>query len=325
MHHAIFDTYPALAHAKQPPTLPRLNGSFSFNPAADFAQMVRQVESGTFRLRAPESQTARLVGPFRGTGTCLAPVLQGHYLWIDPQLEPADGDFVIVSLDPEELAGIIERGRDDPAWVATYPNPGPIVTKILRPVGYEWYLAERETGSALTGFRAHPLKPRDNRVLGVVRAVMDPRTGQFLYDAPLAHAIGQNAATYTIVNNDNAAGTVSGVSGLENLGVIVNPVSPNYACTVIVTATIQLRQTAGTLGDAKVLIRFADDGSTFSSSAQQLPITSSSFTAYMLQWQFSHAAANAGHGQAGIWLNMGSTSDSVDWQYGTVQIEYVIR
>ncbi|MHB8816554.1 MAG: hypothetical protein ACYDAE_25280, partial [Steroidobacteraceae bacterium] len=316
MHHAIFDTFPALAHAKQPPKLERVNGSFSFNPAEDFAHMVRRVESNTFRLRAPESHTERLVGPFRGTGTCLRPVLFENYTWIDPTMEPADGDFVLVSLDPEELAGIIERGKDDPEWIATYgPNPGPVVVKILRSIGHQWYLSERKTCFPLTGFRAHPLKPRNNRVLGVVRAVMDMRTGKFLYDAPLARAIGQNAATYTVVNNSNVSGNVSGVTGLQNLGIVVNPSGPNGDATVIVTATIQCEQVAGTLGDAKVLVRFADDGVTYSSSAQQLPITSSSFQTYTLQWQFSHVAANAGHGQAGIWLDMGSTADSVNWQF----------
>jgi hypothetical protein len=324
--HAIFDTFPALAHAIQPPKLPRISGSFSFNPAAEFAQMVRQVESGTFRLRAPESDTVKLVGPFRGTGTCLRPVLFENHIWIDPTMEPADGDFVLVSLDPEEMAGIIERGKDDREWVATYGrNPGPVVTKILRSMGHEWYLAERETCFPLAGFRAHPLKPRDNRVLGVVRAVMDPRTSQFLYDAPLAHAIGLNAATTTVINNSNTSGTVSGVTGLQSLGLVVNPVSPNTACTAIVTATVQCKQTAGTLGDAKVLIRFADDGTTFNSSPQQVPIGSASFDHYTLQWQFPHSAANAGHGQAGIYLNMGSTGDSVSWQNGCVQIEYIIR
>ena len=127
----IFEQYPQLRTALQPPALPiPRNGSFSYTPAAVFADLVHQVETGTFCLRSSAESTCGLV-PFRGTGSCLSPILHNDIVWIDPTLEPADGDFFVVRLDPDELARIIERHRDNAEWLAMYgPNPGPIVTKL---------------------------------------------------------------------------------------------------------------------------------------------------------------------------------------------------
>jgi len=82
----------------------------------------------------------------------------------------------------------------------------------------------------------------------------------------------------------------------------------------------------GTLGDVKLLIRYADDGVTFVSAAQEMKVISASFTTYMMQWQFAHSHLNFGvNGQAGIYSDSGSTSDSYDWQQATLQIEHIIR
>lgn len=135
-----------------------------------------------------------------------------------------------------------------------------------------------------------------------------------------------NAATYTIVQNDNASGTIGpGVTGKQNLGVVVNPVSPAYDCTAILTATIQADQPTGTLGDVKVLVGFADSGSGFSYSPQETGITSTTFASYTLQWQFAHLGSNAGHGQAAIFFDVGANTDIANWQTATIQVEYIIR
>ena len=193
----IFEQYPQLRTARQPPSLPIPRcGSFSYTPAAVFADLVRQVETGTFWLRSPTESTRGLV-PFRGMGSCLSPILNNEIIWIDPSLEPADGDFVVVLLDPDELARIIERHRDDAEWLATYgPNPGPIVTKLLKASGSDWFLQDRTSAFRLNGWRG---EPRSNRVLGVVRKVS--RDGDDIYGSQLAHAVELNAITQTVSNS----------------------------------------------------------------------------------------------------------------------------
>jgi Putative phage tail protein len=139
--------------------------------------------------------------------------------------------------------------------------------------------------------------------------------------------IDPNAATVTVIanNGSGSGGSSGGVSGLISTGFVVNPSGPKVACTVIVTATIGAQQTAGTLGDVKVLVRFADDSSTFVSATQEVPVTSANLQTYTLQWQFSHTAANAGLGQAAIYFDIGSVSDFWGWNGASLQVEYIIR
>jgi hypothetical protein len=85
-------------------------------------------------------------------------------------------------------------------------------------------------------------------------------------------------------------------------------------------------QTVGTAGQMKLLVTFADNGSTFVSATQEVPIDSSTYQAYTLQWQFAHLPVNAGHGQAGIYVdNTGASTNSMDWSQATIQAEYIIR
>jgi hypothetical protein len=150
----------------------------------------------------------------------------------------------------------------------------------------------------------------------------------FAADSPECFQIGLNAATQLVVNNNNSSASgITGITGLSNLGVTVSNTGPVVSCTVIVTATIQARQTVGTLGDVKLLLQYKDNpGGAFVPSSQELKIVSASFQTYTLQWQFSHSAVNAGvSGQAAIYSDSGSTSDSYDWQLATLQMEYVLR
>jgi len=140
-------------------------------------------------------------------------------------------------------------------------------------------------------------------------------------------SIDLNAATQIVINNNNSSATgLTGITGLTSLGIVVSNSGPKFACSVIVTATIQARQTVGTLGDVKILVRYADDGVTPVSSAQELKIVAASFQTYTLQWQFSHTLANSGvSGQASIWIDVGNAADSTDWQLATLQMEYILR
>jgi hypothetical protein len=211
-----------------------------------------------------------------------------------------------------------------------------VIMKFLYFTAFEWYAVCRESmarlgQSIVTG-----------EVVGVVAtaaALLAAGCGNEVharapacgnpFDAASAECsqLGLNAATQLVINNNNGAGSgITGITGLTSLGVVVSNTGPNVDCTVIVTATVQARQTAGTLGDVKLLVRYRDDGVTLVSSSQELKIVSASFQTYTLQWQFAHSRANAGvTEQASIWSDSGNVADSYDWQLATLQMEFVIR
>jgi hypothetical protein len=240
----ILSTFPQLAHAVQPPRLIPRDGTFHLNPAEEFASLSRQVAAGEYRLRNPAADFDGLIGTFRGIGDCLLPVFHpGDMKWIDPHAEPADGDFVIVQWDPDELAGIIERGSSDPAWVAQYGmEPAPIAAKLLKSVNADWWLIERETG----------LELGKNRILGVVRKVLRDglplyeqvrrggKLGTFCAIAALSACSQINNNAATDVYSTTVAGPVnvytSGAPGSTLLASITVP-AYQFAVPYVVTVT----------------------------------------------------------------------------------------
>jgi hypothetical protein len=209
-----------------------------------------------------------------------------------------------------------------------------VITKFLRFICGEWVAQCKDSIAKLNGV-----------VVGMVVGVISLSAAAGCSTEESVHArlplcgnpfdpesgecaqIGLNAATITIINNSNSGGSgLTGFTGLTSLGFVVNPPSPAADCTVIVTATVSARQTVGTVGQMKVLVRFSDDGVTYVSASQELPIASAAYQAYTMQWQFAHSAANAGHGQAGIYVdNTGVSTNSMDWNQATIQAEYIIR
>lgn len=88
------------AAAVQPPALPRVNGSWSMQPEQEWSEFVAGLDAFRFR----ESDRANWCGPFQSCGTCLAPFsFPGDLVWIDPTLDPRDGDFVIVAWGEQAL------------------------------------------------------------------------------------------------------------------------------------------------------------------------------------------------------------------------------
>jgi hypothetical protein len=208
----VFAYWPQLRDAKQPAPIPFPKGRTSsrFNVGEEWAQVVQQMERGEWRLREPVANPAGLVGPLRGVGNCLAPLLPGgEYQWIDPTCEPMDGDLVLVEWGPQTLAKLIERNRHNEDWVRTYGiNPGPIATKLLKKSGLNWWLVTRESMMPL-GPHSY-LAPDGSRVCGVVRYL--ERDGAPIYGCgPMAvsHNINPEAATSVTSTSDAGPITIS--------------------------------------------------------------------------------------------------------------------
>jgi hypothetical protein len=176
---AIFRWRPALRDAVQPPALPFVNGQFSFKPEVDWAEFIAGLNDFRFR----ESDPRNWAGPFCSFGTCLDPFSQEHDLcYVDPTLEPRDGDFVLVAWGPRALASWQFQGART-NWIEKYGcEPGPIATKRLRRMGNDWLLCVRNSFYWLA----------DSRVLGVM---IRKERGSVELHAPASCAIDPNAAT----------------------------------------------------------------------------------------------------------------------------------
>lgn len=180
--------FPALANPVPPAPVPKSpGGQQSFSVSAFWEDFAKRAASGQWSLRAT-CDAERLVGPFRGNGSCLEPVFPGGELqWVDPTLPARDGDIVLVKLDALELQRIHERGRRNPEWAATYSEPNPLATKLLKAFAGNYWLCTNGSMFELG----------NNRILGVVRkALIDGRPA---YEVP---NIVPNAATETYQISD---------------------------------------------------------------------------------------------------------------------------
>jgi hypothetical protein len=214
---AIHRAFPDFQRPSQPTALPRVDGQFYFSIEAFFANITRQVDAGTYRLRAPASSAKGLYGPFRAQGTCLVPLSHdGDMHWVDPQMQPQTDDIVLVEWHPDVLAGIVERGiARGHGFLEMYgDNPPPIACKLLTTCGGEYYLATNESVLAL----------EPNRILGVVRRI--ERNGISLYDSNAIGCIAPNAASQ-VASNYNAAGVTA-----------VYPNSSTPTLTNLISATV---------------------------------------------------------------------------------------
>jgi hypothetical protein len=277
------------------------DGQQSLGPADWDALVARGLQFEPYRGADTHMRTAR--------GTCLTPlVTAGDRLRVrgvadDEQL--IDGGLYLIRWDDETE---VQLYRDSISLKGTEPI---YIAKFLRFFSGEWWCQCKDSLARLNG-----------AVVGQVVGAMS--------NAPAVHAsqIGFNAATQILINNSSAGTTGNtGFTGLQSIGVVLNPTGPNVACTLIVTATITARQTVGTVGQMKFVVRYADDAVTFVSAAQEVPISSASYQNYTLQWQFSHLLANIGHAaQVGIYVdNTGPSTNSYDWQAATLQSEFILR
>jgi hypothetical protein len=246
-------------------------------------------------------------------GTCLNPlIVAGDRMRIRPVAEDEtliDGGLYLIRWHDESE---VQLYRDSINLKGTEPI---IIAKYLRFFAGQWWILCKDSMHRLNGTIV-------GQIVG--KAVPSPEI------APAVHApqLGQNAATQILINNSSAGTTgITGFTGLISLGVVLNPTGPLVACSLIVTATITARQTVGTAGQMKLVVRYADDGSTFVSAAQEIPISGASYQSFTLQWQFAHVLANAGiGGQIGIYVdNTGPSTNSFDWQAATLQSEFILR
>jgi hypothetical protein len=253
--------WPQLRDAVQPAPLARRNGSWKFNVADEWAQLVQRVERGEYRLRAPAATKAGLAW-FRGHGTCLVPLLHEDEIWIDPQCEPQDGDIVIVELGERTREALLERWRRDPAVyaknVAIYgENPGRLATKWLRVIGNDYWLVTNESMFTLA---PHPtFAPDGSRVLGVVRYV--ERRGVSIYGsgAPIAaHCISPNAARATYQAIDVGPidfTTVNPGTPVDGGTVVSVTFTPSVDCDITVRCSYEAEMIGSTGGSFTLLTR----------------------------------------------------------------------
>jgi hypothetical protein len=102
--HEILATFPTLRDAVQPRDLQPATGSGSLEPAKLFEQPLQ--------LRCPVDDASGLAGPFLHNGHCLVPWTEpGCISWVDPTIEPVDGDLVIVLLSQAQINKIVARNR----------------------------------------------------------------------------------------------------------------------------------------------------------------------------------------------------------------------
>jgi hypothetical protein len=256
-------------------------------------------------------------------GDCVSPLLQdGDTAFVDRRLRAQPGDLATFRLSAR---GCDAQNRDLPVGQSPWA-PGASWAKLMIEYRGLEMLLDRHGGAATATLLA--CESADDRpILHPVRNVM--RGGRLLY-APdtFAAQLGNNAATVTYATGSTASGTGNtGFTGYLNTGVVLTPTSqPNYDCTVIVTVTIQARQTVGTLGQMKVLPAFADNGSTYVYSGHEEPVLSASYQLYTCQWEFSHSSANTGSGRVAIFMdNTGASTNSMDFTSASLQAEYIVR
>jgi hypothetical protein len=163
---AVFDLHPTLRDAVQPPQ--------SADRGAPFLRGWRH-GCNAFTFRCPATSLADLVGPFLGRGDCLAPYfLNGDKTWIDPSVEPASGDFVMVSWS-DDFFQLLMRKAGQQFLEETGRFPSGFAQKRLQRVDGAWLLTSIASSGAAAGV---PLAG-NARILGVVRYA--ERDGRPLY------------------------------------------------------------------------------------------------------------------------------------------------
>jgi hypothetical protein len=174
--------WPQCLSAKQPTALPK-----TFGEPQVIGRWARDAKK--FRLRSPATSPNGLVGPFRGVGDCLVPYFRpGDLTWIDPDAEPADGDFLCVLWSEQFFARLMQvrdRFTQDLGRI-----PSGIACKRLLRHGGEWLVTSLGYGGTTA---ALPLAG-NARVLGVVRFVQRAGTNQ--RHALPAHCIQIDKVTF---------------------------------------------------------------------------------------------------------------------------------
>jgi hypothetical protein len=277
----------------------------NFSAAESWADMVAK------GLSFPEYHGPSTWTPVRGD--CLEPLITERHMLrtrpVAPDEPLIDGGLYGIELGASAENSEAAAYRERVGIPAGQPF---VIAKFLRWIGSEWYAQCKDSVCRLSGY---------GEVASMVVAVSG-------CEPIRAAQVAVNGATVIAMNTSAVTTTgITGVTGLLSTGVVVNPTGPNVPCTIIVTATISARQTVGTLGQYKLLVRYADDGVTNVSSGFESPILTATYVSYTLQWQFAHTLANINHAaQASIWLdNTGPSTNSVDWTGATLQVEYILR
>lgn len=251
----ITQIFPRLLEAVPPAAPPpRQNGTFRFSSEAVWSELVASVERGEPLLRAPVSApTATMEGPFRAYGDCLDPVLaEDRGLdWYDPNLPAQDGDIVLVKWDPLVLQEICERGADKPEWLAQYPNPGPIATKLLKAFQGEYWLV---TNSSM-------LRLGKNKILGVLR--YSQQDGSRLFEPLPVMNIRPNAATEVYEAEETAVQSF----GFGTFVATSLTFTPSVSAEVIVSASYEYEGFDGDSGHAKGTFCTQSSATTYGTSS----------------------------------------------------------
>jgi hypothetical protein len=164
---------PALADPAPPVPLERVNGTFHMNVLEEWQALVDRWRAGTWQLPQADCLDG-LVGPIASHGACLDPIRSGAGVdWYCPKTAARSGDFVLVELRPEVLQAMVERNAHKPEWILEYGRmPGPLVTKLLKRCGPDYYLLTRSSAlplgrNVIRGVLKHSLTASEYCAVGV--------------------------------------------------------------------------------------------------------------------------------------------------------------
>jgi hypothetical protein len=318
------EMWPALRNPAPPVPGPKPPNGVAqhFRVATEFAALADRVAREGLKLRVPAQSTAGLVGPIGGRGNCLAPILDGHRVWIDPTLPAQDGDFVLVRFAEETRRLMVERCKGRPGWREEYGDGAEHALKLLLWRCGQFWLVTNESALPLDG-SAYFGPP--SQILGVVRRVAH---GDAVAEVSAIHP---NAATATYVTTIAGPGSHnSGVSG--DVTITVPAQTADYTAIVTITGDFVEGGSPGAAPlptlDAKQRYSPGPGGDTLAGNTYDVKNVSTTaggtYERITLQGQFSAVASQAYY-YGYYWTNDDAVNNPVNWQNVQIQVVAVFR
>lgn len=309
----ILSAFPQLANPVPPVPVPKsLGGTERFSVAEFWQDFTQRAASGEWRLRAPTDDLTNLVGPFRGHGTCLAPVLPGGELqWVDPQMPAQDEDVVLVRLDALELQRIRERCRDKPGWMETYGEANPLCTKLLKAFAGTYWLVT--AGSMFELGRNH--------ILGVLRKTFID--GRPAFEVP---NILPNAATAVDSVEDSSTSLINGGGAVLQASLPALKMQEGYHLQATATFDVWITNFGGGTPEFFVTVSAVVGGAIASGQSAFPTATTSPGQRITLQCEVPIDAADDASGLlvAVVWTGA-APAGTAEMRNGTLRVERLKR
>ena len=170
-------------------------------------------------------------------------------------------------------------------------------------------------------------RPRFEEVSGTepsVATLLSPGGILAYLDTADTGQLAPNSATVLFQNNVGNLGSVSvGASGTTAFAA-QNNAGPTFDCSVIVTATLSMRQTSGTAGDVTINAYYQDNWSTGAVAYGQSYVVGANTDPVTLRFIFSHLATYTSS-QVGLYLSNSGGAATVDVESVVVTTEYIKR